>query len=147
MSLIQFLKTNGRSDFGYGSTAEQVTEGLSLDGKNILVTGCNSGLGAESKGTQKTANALHPGVIQTNLARNMNPILQFLFGLTSSIFLKSVDQGAATQVYVATHPTLANVSCEYFADNNISKCREDANDGELAKKLWEVSEKIVSELK
>jgi len=99
------------------------------------------------KGTGKTANSVHPGVIQTNLARNMNPVLQFLFGLTSPLFLKSVPQGAATQIYVATHPTLANVSGEYFADNNIAKCRNDANDTGLAKKLWEVSEKIVSEVK
>jgi len=48
MSLIQFFKSNGQSGFGYGSTGEQVTEGLSLEGKNILVTGCNSGLGAET---------------------------------------------------------------------------------------------------
>src|SRR4051812_48624996 len=48
MSLIQLLKSNGPSGFGYGSTAEQVTENISLAGKNILVTGCNSGLGAET---------------------------------------------------------------------------------------------------
>ena len=48
MSLYQHFKSNGPSGFGYGSTAEQVTEGLSLDGKTILVTGCNSGLGQEA---------------------------------------------------------------------------------------------------
>jgi WW domain-containing oxidoreductase len=101
-------------------------------------------------GTQKTANALHPGVIRTNLARNMSPItraaLSFVFGTFGKIALKSVAQGAATEVYVATSPTLANVSGEYFANSNIAKPRSDANDEALAKKLWEVSEKIVAEL-
>ena len=43
MSLYQLFIPNGPSGFGNGSTAEQVTEGLSLAGKTILVTGCNSG--------------------------------------------------------------------------------------------------------
>ena len=37
-----------RSRFGARSTAEQVTRGLDLTGKTILITGCNSGLGLES---------------------------------------------------------------------------------------------------
>ena len=42
------IKPNGPSGFGYGSTAEDVTEGLSLNGKAYLLTGCNSGLGFET---------------------------------------------------------------------------------------------------
>ena len=97
-------------------------------------------------GTKKTANAVHPGVIQTNLGRHMNPVARFLFGAVSPLFLKTVAQGAATEVYVATSPTLTGVSGEYFADCNVAVPRADANDAELAKKLWEVSEKIVAEL-
>lgn len=48
MSLYARLKPNGPSGFGYGSTAADVVAGLSLGGKTILVTGCNSGLGLET---------------------------------------------------------------------------------------------------
>src|ERR1700722_5675725 len=48
MSLYQLFKSKGPSGFGYGSTAEEVTAGLSLAGKSMLVTGCNSGLGLET---------------------------------------------------------------------------------------------------
>jgi NAD(P)-dependent dehydrogenase (short-subunit alcohol dehydrogenase family) len=288
MSLYEHFKSKGPSGFGYGSTAEQVTEGLSLAGKTILVTGCNSGLGQEAlrvlalrgarvvgtartvakaksacdgvkgaavplacelsdpssvracveavkregltldaiicnagimalpkleqafgyelqfftnhighfilvtglldqltatgrvvmvssaahnmappegiqfdnlsgekgykgwtaygqsklanllfakelarrfNGTKKTANAVHPGVIETNLGR------------------QSVQQGAATEVYVAASPATATASGEYFADCNLAKSRRDADDAALAKKLWEVSERIVAELR
>ena len=36
------------SGFGYRSTAEDVTAGLSLNGRSYLLTGCNSGLGFET---------------------------------------------------------------------------------------------------
>jgi len=97
-------------------------------------------------GTKKTANAVHPGVIRTNLTRHMNPVARFLFLAISPLFLKTVPQGAATEVFVATSPTLADVSGEYFADCNVAVPRRDANDVELAKKLWDVTEKIVAEL-
>jgi NAD(P)-dependent dehydrogenase (short-subunit alcohol dehydrogenase family) len=37
-----------RSDFDENSTAEEVTEGIDLDGKVAVVTGCNSGIGYET---------------------------------------------------------------------------------------------------
>lgn len=97
-------------------------------------------------GTKKTANAVHPGVIQTNLARHMNAVLGFFFNAFASLLLKTIPQGAATEVFVATSPTLADVSGEYFADCNVAAPRADANDAELAKKLWDASEKIVAEI-
>ena len=48
MSIISMFRRNGPTGFGYASTAEDVTQGLSLAGKTILVIGCNSGLGLET---------------------------------------------------------------------------------------------------
>ena len=48
MSLYALIRPRGPSGFGYGSTAEDVTAGLSLEGTTVLVTGCNSGLGFET---------------------------------------------------------------------------------------------------
>jgi WW domain-containing oxidoreductase len=48
MSLYGWLKKKGDNGFGHNATAEEVTEGLNLSGKRILITGCNSGLGLET---------------------------------------------------------------------------------------------------
>jgi NAD(P)-dependent dehydrogenase (short-subunit alcohol dehydrogenase family) len=294
MSLLQHLKGKGPSGFGYGSTAEEVTAGLSLHGKNILITGCGSGLGQEAArvlalrgarilgtartldkaraalaplggdavplaceladpasvrgcveavralglpldalicnagimalpvrqqafgvelqlftnhvghfilvtglldrlaedgrvvmlssaahtmapregirlddlaashgystwgnygqsklanllfakelarrlaGTRRTANAVHPGVIQTNLGRHMPPLARLVFGLANPLVLKSVPQGAATEVFVAVHPSVAGVSGAYFADCNVARPRAIADDPALARAL------------
>jgi WW domain-containing oxidoreductase len=98
------------------------------------------------EGTKKTANAVHPGVIHTNLSRHMNPVVDALFKMVAPMFCKNVHEGAATQVYVATHPSLAGVSGKYFADSNEKKPRADAENMETAKRLWDESEKIVAKL-
>jgi WW domain-containing oxidoreductase len=97
-------------------------------------------------GSRRTANAVHPGVILTKLTRSMTPFARIGLAIVEPIGLKSVEQGAATQVYAATHPTLASVSGEYFVDCNIAEHRRLANNAELAARLWAESERIVAGL-
>jgi NAD(P)-dependent dehydrogenase (short-subunit alcohol dehydrogenase family) len=98
------------------------------------------------QGTRVTANALHPGVIKTELGRSMSPVVRLVLSAASPIALKSVAEGAATQCYVATRPELAGVSGEYFADCNVAKSSALSHDSALAEKLWEESERIVAKL-
>lgn len=48
MSIVSLFRSRGATGFGYGSSAEEVTAGLDLSGKTILVTGVSSGLGLET---------------------------------------------------------------------------------------------------
>lgn len=101
------------------------------------------------EGTMKTANAVHPGVINTNLGRHLGiPAWadKFGYGIANALFLKSVGQGAATECYVAVNPGTARISGQYFADSNVKKPRADAEDPALARRLWEISEEIVAKL-
>ena len=94
----------------------------------------------------QTANALHPGVIATNLARHMSPAVTIVFKLIGWIGLKTIPQGAATEVYVATHPSLATVSGKYFSHCNLATPSHRGQDAALAEKLWVRSEEIVAGL-
>lgn len=97
------------------------------------------------QGTGKTANSVHPGVIKTELTRDM-PAVRVAFAIANPLLLKSIAEGAATQCYVATRPELAGVTGEYFADCNIAKPSELGRDSALATRLWEESERIVQKL-
>lgn len=97
-------------------------------------------------GTTKTANAVHPGVIATNLWRHMNVVARVAAPVAAAVAMKNMEQGAATQCYVATHPSLADVSGEYFSDCNITKPSRHARNEAMAEKLWEVTEAIVAKL-
>jgi NAD(P)-dependent dehydrogenase (short-subunit alcohol dehydrogenase family) len=94
------------------------------------------------EGTNATANAVHPGIIMTNLVRHF-PAWQKIAGrLIGWTFMKSIEAGAATQCYVATNPVLADVSGYYFSDCNPLQPTEQMRDPVLAAKLWEVSEEL-----
>jgi len=97
-------------------------------------------------GTGRTANALHPGVINTHLTRHLNPFMRVAWAMAQPLLLKSVPQGAATQCYVATHPSLAGVSGQYFADCNVAKPSHHGCDDALAERLWVASENIAAKL-
>jgi NAD(P)-dependent dehydrogenase (short-subunit alcohol dehydrogenase family) len=101
-------------------------------------------------GTRRSANAVHPGVIETNLGRYMvgwlQLVVQVVFRLVGPLFLKNAPQGAATQCYVAVHPNVAGTSGAYFADCNLAVPSAHARDAELAAKLWAETERIVASL-
>ena len=56
--------------------------------------------------------------------------------------MKSVQAGAATQMYLATRPTLAGVSGYFFKDCNPFLPGGNLENDELAGKLWAVSEDL-----
>lgn len=98
------------------------------------------------QGTARTANAVHPGVIATNLGRHMPLSMRIFSPIASALAFKTIPQGAATQCYVATHPSLREVSGEYFADCNVAKCSRHARDEAMGERLWEMTEETVAGL-
>ena len=104
---------------------------------NILFT---KSLARRLEGTGRTANALHPGVIKTNLSRHIEDAESMFATMT----LKTIPEGAATQCYVATHPDVAKISGSYFADCALAKTSEFAKDEGLADALWAWTEALVA---
>ena len=95
-------------------------------------------------GSTATANAIHPGIINTNLGRHMASYKRVAGSLIGWTFMKSVEAGAATECYVATAPALAQVSGRYFEDCNpvVPKAGKHMDDAALAAQLWSKSEEL-----
>ena len=66
-----------------------------------------------------TANAVHPGAIaETNLSRHMNREELGSLRASGTFRFKTIGQGAATSVLVATSPQLEGIGGRYFEDCN-----------------------------
>ena len=94
------------------------------------------------EGSNATSNSLHPGVVVTNIARNLPAWQEAIFRFAGSVFMKSVEEGAATSCYVATSPDLAGVSGCYFSDCNPVTPSANMRDDAMAERLWLVSEEL-----
>lgn len=103
-----------------------------------------------------TVNALMPGAIHTGLQRHVSEEelerLRRQMGGAQSIPWKTVEQGAATSVLVATSPTLEGVGARYFEDCNEALPHQAgtrtgvapwALDPEAAARLWALSEQAI----
>lgn len=99
--------------------------------------------------------SLHPGAVQTDLARNIIGIDKWdamkagtnvpswseqLLMNTLSKFVLTVEEGAPTQIYVSSYP---NVDAgKYYASCKVSKLESYALDEKKAKQLWTLSEEM-----
>ncbi len=112
------------------------------------------GLDARLKSKGVRSYAVHPGVIQTDLGRHMDDEDKARFNNPGRVF-KTIPQGAATSVWAATAPDLADKGAIYLEDCRIAGPAESpesragyaahALDPEKADRLWQVSEALAGE--
>jgi len=97
--------------------------------------------------TRATSNSLHPGVVATNIMRNLNFTPPAGGGGNrggggGGFSFESPAQGAATSCYLASNPALAGVTGLYFVDCNPAEQSDLQKDPALAARLWQVSEEL-----
>jgi retinol dehydrogenase-12 len=107
----------------------------------------------DAEGVDVTVTSLHPGNVESNLVRHVSfsMVLDTICSMrnykTSFKVMttrKKVEVGASTNVYCAISPDV--VKGEFYSDNaiNTNLLNEQANNEEMAKKLWQVSEQLLS---
>jgi len=94
------------------------------------------------RGTHATSNALHPGVVATNIMRNLNLPRPAGGSAGGGMSWETPAQGAATSCYLASNPALAGVTGLYFADCNPAEQSDFQKDPAMAARLWKVSEEL-----
>lgn len=95
------------------------------------------------EGTGVTANCLHPGLIDTGIWRSVPAPLSWGLALIIKGFFKTPKQGCQTTVMLAVDEKLEKVTGKYFSDCAESSVSASTSDMGRARKLWEISEKMV----
>ena len=104
---------------------------------NVLFT---KALARRLQGKGVTVNALHPGVVATELTRDYPQAIAAILKL----FLISPERGAQCSLYVATSPDLADTTGAYFAKSRAKPASRDARDEEQQERLWGLTEAIIA---
>lgn len=91
-----------------------------------------------------TVNCCHPGAVATNIGIDR----ETGFGKTITGFLKPFFQtpaeGAGTAIFLASDDSVSGITGEYFYKCKIARSSKRSKDMELAKRLYEFSEELVS---
>ncbi|CAN95532.1 MULTISPECIES: SDR family oxidoreductase [Sorangium] len=117
----------------YGTTAAYAQSKLA----NVLFT---KALARRLEGTGVTVNAVHPGVVRTELMRDYPKLLVKLF----TLFLLTPERGAECSLHVATAPELAGVTGEYFEKSRIKPAAAEALDEAAQERLWALTEALAA---
>lgn len=109
---------------------------------NILFT---KELARRLEGSGVIANCMHPGAVATNIGVDRDTG----FGKTVMRMLRpfflTPEKASETVLYLACDEEVRNVSGEYFYRCKPARISRRAADADLARKLWDVSEEIVSD--
>jgi len=108
--------------------------------ENVLFT---RELARRLQGKGVTVNSLHPGAVRTDLGSENAWYHPFRI-VTKLVqpFLKTAEEGAQTNLYLAVADEVANVTGQYFSDCKPAAMNLLALDDKLAKELWKESERL-----
>ncbi|RZC42721.1 adh short domain containing protein [Asbolus verrucosus] len=90
------------------------------------------------QGSGVTTYSLHPGVVHTDFQRFSN-VLNYI----ASKCFKTAEEGAQTSIYLSLEDGIEEYNGQHFEDCKPVKPYCGARDEDKAKKLWEISERMV----
>jgi len=140
--------------FSGDGVIENITDPKEYDGRkqysnsklaNVLFT---YELADRLKNANITVNAVDPGGVATNFARNnglINWLKHRIYYLTKGNLL-TPEQGSETIIYLATSPDVEGITGKYFNDKKEIKSSSISYDLNVAQKLWEASEEIILQI-
>jgi NAD(P)-dependent dehydrogenase (short-subunit alcohol dehydrogenase family) len=90
------------------------------------------------KSNKILVNALHPGVVATNMLADYFRIPRVLKYITRFISLSPAG-GAQTSLYLATSAEVVGITGKYFVNKGMRKSSQQSYDKSVAKRLWDIS--------
>ncbi len=94
------------------------------------------------EGTGVTVNAVHPGIVKTDLLNDLSAPVRLMLGVVA----RSPEKGASGAVHLATSPAVEGVSGRLFMDDKQVVIGRQATQPGLAERLWTVSASMTGTL-
>lgn len=94
-------------------------------------------------GSEVRAFAVHPGVVATSFGGRGGSVVVRAATKFGKKWMRTVEEGADTMVWLATDPDVTTDNGIYFADRAIEKSTSWARDKDQADRLWAASEQLV----
>jgi NAD(P)-dependent dehydrogenase (short-subunit alcohol dehydrogenase family) len=106
---------------------------------NVLFT---YALARRLKGTQVTANALHPGFVASSFGHNNNDLSGMFLWAAQKVLAISPAKGARTSIHLASASEIEGVTGKYFENSKETASHALSYDESLQDKLWAISAKM-----
>jgi NAD(P)-dependent dehydrogenase (short-subunit alcohol dehydrogenase family) len=106
---------------------------------NVLFT---YALARRLEGTGVTVNCLHPGRVVTNIWTRVLPNWLHFLGIIVRPFCIPAEQGALTNIYLATSTEVEGVTGKFFDKCRILPSAKISCDQNIQERLWTISEKL-----
>jgi len=95
------------------------------------------------EGARVTANALHPGFVNTGFAKNNGGFVKYAMGLLFPM-QRTPEKGAQTSIYLACSPEVEGVTGKYFKDSKPIPSDPASYNRAAAERLWQVSLEMIA---
>jgi NAD(P)-dependent dehydrogenase (short-subunit alcohol dehydrogenase family) len=108
---------------------------------NILFT---AELARRLEGSGVTANCYHPGLVATGFNHNNGRLMNLAMAAIKP-FSRTPEKGAETLVWLADSPDVSGENGGYFVDKRRTLPSPQAQDMEVARRLWDLSRRQTSD--
>jgi NAD(P)-dependent dehydrogenase (short-subunit alcohol dehydrogenase family) len=108
---------------------------------NILFT---AELARRLEGSGVTANCYHPGMVATGFGRNNGRLMNLAMAAIKP-FARTPEKGAETLVWLADSPDVSGENGGYFVDKRRMQPSVEAQDIDVARRLWDLSRRQTSD--
>ncbi|HKK75183.1 MAG TPA: SDR family oxidoreductase [Saprospiraceae bacterium] len=139
INLSSEMYKRGKVRLDQGFSAEEFDGIQAYSDSKLLLIYYTKSLAKRLMNQNITVNALHPGVIGTDVFREYPNWLSSLVGL----FIASPKKGAQPSIYLATSDEVKAVSGAYFNKKQQTETISKANDEELAENIWSKTEALI----
>ncbi len=132
----------GRIDFDDLQGAEDYSGARAYNQSKLANVLFTYELARRLHGTSVTANALHPGVVNTSFGGADPARLQRVLVPVMRPLMKSPAQGAATSIHVASASALDGVTGRFFTRSKPRSSSPRSYDTAVATRLWQASAEL-----